>query len=70
MTCDPYEGHDGIKFARPGSALRSSSKRNPRNLPCPTCHEPNRLTPADVDLRYQCDVCADRAEGIFPDGCY
>ena len=37
-----------IRFADPGgrSALRAASKRNPRNLPCPTCREPNRLTPA------------------------
>lgn len=52
-------------FADPGgrSALRASSRRNPRNLPCPTCGQPNRLTPADKRLGYQCDACADRAEG-------
>jgi len=44
------------------SALRAASKRNPRVLPCPTCHIPNRLTPRDVALGYQCDSCADRAE--------
>lgn len=52
-------------FADPGgrSALRASSKRNPRNLPCPTCRQPNRLTPQDRSLGYQCDSCADRDEG-------
>lgn len=52
-------------FADPGgkSSLRAASKRNPRNLPCPTCNEPNRLTPADRANGYQCDACADRAEG-------
>jgi len=50
-------------FASPGSALRSASRDNPRNLPCPTCREPNRLTPDDQALGYQCDDCADRAEG-------
>ena len=50
-------------FANPGSALCSASERNPRDLPCPTCGEPNRLTPADVRQGYQCDECADRAEG-------
>lgn len=45
------------------SALRAASRQNPRNLPCPTCKEPNRLTPADVQRGYQCDECADRAEG-------
>ena len=54
-----------MEFADPGgnSALRAASRSNPRNLPCPTCGEPNRLTPKDVALHYQCDTCADRAEG-------
>lgn len=47
------------------SALRRSSKRNPRNQPCPTCGEPNRLTPADVSWKYQCNACADLEEGLF-----
>lgn len=55
-----------MEFADPGgnSALRAASKRNPRNLPCPTCGQPNRLTPADVRRGYQCDACADRDEGL------
>ena len=54
-------------FAEPGgrSALRAASKRNPRNLPCPTCGEPNRLTPADRAQGYQCNACADRDEGGY-----
>ena len=54
-----------MDFADPGgkSALRASSKRNPRNRPCPTCGGPNRLTPADVRQGYQCDQCANAAEG-------
>jgi hypothetical protein len=53
-----------MEFADPGgrSALRAASKHNPRNLPCPNCGKPNRLTPADQALSYQCDACADRAE--------
>jgi hypothetical protein len=52
------------EFAEPGgnSALRAASPSNPRNQPCPTCERPNRLTPKDVALGYQCDSCADRAE--------
>ena len=52
------------QFADPGgrSALRAESASNPRNLPCPTCGEPNRLTPKDRSLGYQCDTCADRDE--------
>lgn len=44
------------------SALRASSPRNPRNIPCPTCGAANRLTPKDKALGYQCDSCADRDE--------
>jgi hypothetical protein len=57
-------------FARPGSnsALRAASKSNPRNLPCPTCERPNMLTPADRARGYQCDACADHAEGLGPNG--
>ena len=58
-------GDDDAPFADPGgnSALRASSPSNPRNLPCPTCHEPDMLTPADRARGYQCDACANRAEG-------
>ncbi len=51
-----------ICFASEGSALRCATPDNPRNLPCPTCDEPNRLTPADKALGYQCDACADQCE--------
>ena len=63
---DYYEDWEvgGGDFADPGgnSALRAATKDNPRNLPCPTCGEPDRLTPADRQLGYQCDACADQAE--------
>ncbi len=56
---------DNDCFADPGgrSALRASSRSNPRNRPCPTCKAKNVLTPADVARHYQCDRCADRDEG-------
>lgn len=56
---------DREQFADPGgkSALRASSRRNPRNLRCPSCKRPNRLTPADKARGYQCDACANRDEG-------
>ena len=55
---------DRLQFADPGgnSALRAASKSNPRNLPCPTCRQPNRLTPQDKALGYQCDGCANALE--------
>lgn len=62
---DREEGWGEPDFANPGatSALRAASPGNPRNLACPTCGEPDRLTPADRARGYQCDSCADRAEG-------
>jgi len=56
---------DGVGFADPGgdSALRAATPDNPRNLPCPTCGAENVLTPIDVARGYQCNRCADRAEG-------
>ena len=69
MPWDNYydDGEDRSEFADPfgNSALRASSRRNPRNLPCPTCGGPNRLTPADRSHGYQCDSCADQAECGF-----
>ena len=61
---DDDDDDEEIVFADPTgiSALRAATATNPRNLPCPTCGSPNRLTPADVALGYQCDGCADRAE--------
>ncbi len=72
---DEYDGPDDgdeIQFADPGgrSSLRAASKSNPRNRPCPNCGAKNRLTPADVALGYQCDRCADRAEGRMGCGDY
>jgi len=66
---DNYEDYDTeadlySDFAVPGSnsSLRAATKSNPRNLPCPTCGEPNRLTPKDRSLGYQCNQCADKQE--------
>jgi len=55
---------EDISFADPGgdSALRAATPSNPRNLPCPNCGRENMLTPADRQLGYQCDICADALE--------
>lgn len=60
---------DHPDFQDPGgrSALRRARKGNPRNRSCPTCKRRNVLTPADVALGYQCNVCADRDEGMHYD---
>ena len=62
---DPNDFDDRSEFADPHgrSALRAATKSNPRNLPCPDCGQPNRLTPADRAHGYICDSCADRREG-------
>ena len=63
---DPEERDEDFDddFADPGgkSSLRAASESNPRNLPCPQCEKPNRLTPADRRHGYRCDECADRTE--------
>lgn len=61
---DREDFRERISFRDPGgnSALRAASRRNPRNLPCPTCGRANMLTPADVQLGYQCDGCANMEE--------
>lgn len=63
---DDYDDFDP-DFADPGgeSALRAATPTNPRNLPCPTCKAPNKLTPKDRALGYQCDACARRDEMGF-----
>ena len=53
------------RFRDPGG--RSALHPGERTRPCPTCGEPNRLTVQDVRKGYQCDQCADRAEGWIVD---
>jgi hypothetical protein len=59
-TPDPDDG-DRAAFADPGG--RSALRAGKRNQPCPTCGRPNKLTAEDVRRHYQCDSCADAAEG-------
>jgi hypothetical protein len=56
---------DGVGFADPGgrSALRAETPDNPRDQPCPNCGKKDVLTRIDRQRGYQCDRCADRAEG-------
>jgi len=62
---EPEEWEERVeRFADPGgdSALHAAGRNNPRNLPCPTCGWPNRLTARDVASGYQCDSCANAQE--------
>jgi hypothetical protein len=63
---EEYDLIDGVGFQDPGgrSALRRATASNPRIHPCPTCKRKNMLTGLDVQRGYQCDICADRAEGL------
>jgi hypothetical protein len=60
-----YADDSRSNFQDPGgnSALRAETRRNPRNIACPSCGQPNKLTSADARRGYQCDDCANRAEG-------
>ena len=62
-----YDECKSRMFADPvgKSALRAAGKGNPRNLPCPTCKGENLLTSADRRRGYQCNGCADQAEGGY-----
>ena len=67
---DPEEFAERAKrFADPcgNSALHPDTPSDPRIFPCPTCLEPNKLTRKDIAKGYQCDTCADRAEGLIPE---
>jgi predicted RNA-binding Zn-ribbon protein involved in translation (DUF1610 family) len=56
--------YDRNDFRDPGG--RSALRRGKRRHPCPTCGRENALTDKDVRLGYQCDRCADAAEGYYP----
>ena len=61
------EGYNPHRFRNPGG--RSALRKGKRLYPCPTCERPNMLSAKDKRLGYQCDRCADRAEGrINSDG--
>lgn len=59
---------DRYDFRDPGG--RSALRRGKRIYPCPTCGRKNQLTAKDKSLGYQCDRCADQAEGLYPNSEY
>ena len=60
-TEEEYDFYREQRFADPYGA--SALHVGARTLPCPTCGEPDRLTARDVQSGYQCDQCANAAEG-------
>ena len=57
-----YEWHERAERFRDPFG-KSALHPGKRTRPCPTCGEPNRLTAKDVAKGYQCNRCADIAEG-------
>lgn len=55
------DDYGDMDFRDPGG--RSALRAGKLEFPCPTCGTPNVLTKKDVQLGYQCDACADAAEG-------
>ena len=55
------DDYGDMDFRDPGG--RSALRAGKLEFPCPTCGAENVLTKKDVQLGYQCDDCADRAEG-------
>lgn len=68
MDYDDYDDFDADRFADPygRSSLHAEREDDPRCYPCPTCGEENQLTERDKRSGYQCDGCADAAEGYGP----
>ena len=50
-------------FRDPGG--RSALRKGKRIHSCPTCKRENVLSQADKNRGYQCDYCADAAEGYY-----
>lgn len=63
LTRDRNRFEGRLLFANPDSALRAPTAADPCRFPCPTCGEDDCLTDEDRRLGYQCDSCADKAEG-------
>jgi hypothetical protein len=62
MRDDLYFDDDEWEYRMERFALHPATEENPRDLPCPTCGWPNRLTRADRVRGYQCDACATATE--------
>lgn len=59
MTEDDYE------FEKAYWAEQRQINKGPRDKPCPTCGEPNRMTQGQLDKGYHCDECTRIAEQGF-----
>jgi DNA-directed RNA polymerase subunit RPC12/RpoP len=45
------------------ASIRATNRRNPQRYDCPTCGAKRALSAHQKQQGYQCDGCADRAEG-------
>jgi hypothetical protein len=62
IYCPTHGCHAPVKH-RDSFCWKDGTQLNQRNQACPTCETPDVLTLEDRQLKYQCDGCADRAEG-------
>ena len=58
-----YDNFDNSRYGFRDPGGRSALRKGKRRFACPTCERENVLSQADVDRGYQCDRCADAAEG-------
>jgi predicted RNA-binding Zn-ribbon protein involved in translation (DUF1610 family) len=64
MHYDPDDDLSDAPFRDSGG--RSALRAGKRIYPCPSCGRARQLTKADRERGYQCDRCADAAEGFGP----
>jgi len=60
-----YDEFDNTRYGFRNPGGRSALRKGKRIYPCPTCGRKNMLSQKDKDLGYQCDRCADAAEGYY-----
>ena len=60
---DDYDRDNMIDYDFRDPGGRSALRKGKRIYPCPTCGRENMLSAKDKQLGYQCDYCADAAEG-------
>ncbi len=54
------------QFERMYAAQQRRTHGGRRNLPCPDCHQPNRMTAGELAKGYHCDECTRAIEGYQP----
>jgi len=50
-------------FRKSYYAQQRRQSSGPRNLPCPDCQEPNRMTQGEINAGHHCAACTRAIEG-------